>query len=215
MLRGLALLLLLSLGATPSPAGEDAPDPRHTHRVVGVAADDVLNVREQPDPRARRIGALQPGASGVVVTGVQQRVGGQRWWEVVHGEAGRGAGWVNARFLAPEDVAPAAGFDLRCGGTEPFWSLEIAGGRATFERMGEAAGIFPASSWMDSAGRPEGHRFAIRLDGPEGTPPGWATVGRADRHCSDDMSEREYPYDVIVVLPGEGGVIDGCCARAR
>lgn len=46
------------------------------------------------------------------------------WREI---EFKRIVGWVNARFLKPTNLyleAPAA---LKCGGTEPFWNLEIGG----------------------------------------------------------------------------------------
>jgi hypothetical protein len=56
--------------------------------VQGVAADDVLNVREAPD---------KPDATGVRGTQNRRRVGASIWREV---ECGNLRGWVNERFLA-------------------------------------------------------------------------------------------------------------------
>ncbi len=65
--------------------------------VQGVAADDVLNVRESPDKAAAVLGGLPPDATGVRGTSNRRRVGGSIWREV---ECGSLRGWVNERFLA-------------------------------------------------------------------------------------------------------------------
>jgi len=67
--------------------------------VQGVAADDVLNVREAPDKAAAVLGALPPDATGVRGTPNRRRVGASTWREV---ECGNLRGWVNERFLARE-----------------------------------------------------------------------------------------------------------------
>ncbi len=73
--------------------------------VIGVAEDDVLNVRSRPDYRAPRTGSLPPEA----VVGVERckKVGRSTWCRVHHlaqyDYEGFGwdakPGWVNARFL--------------------------------------------------------------------------------------------------------------------
>jgi len=65
--------------------------------VQGVAADDVLNVREAPDRTSAILGALPPGATGVRGTANRKRVGSSSWREI---ECGKVRGWVNERFLA-------------------------------------------------------------------------------------------------------------------
>jgi hypothetical protein len=67
--------------------------------VQGVAADDVLNVRESPDKAAAVLGGLPPDATGVRGTANRRRVGSSIWREV---ECGNLRGWVNERFLARE-----------------------------------------------------------------------------------------------------------------
>lgn len=67
--------------------------------VQGVAADDVLNVRQAPDKGAAVLGGLPPDATGVRGTSNRRRVGASIWREV---ECGNLRGWVNERFLARE-----------------------------------------------------------------------------------------------------------------
>ena len=77
---------------------EDAPDeawPEPGFRVVGVAWNDVLNVRAGPAASYQIVGALMPGATGVMRAGTC--VGS--WCQIAHGNI---HGWVNMRFLAPE-----------------------------------------------------------------------------------------------------------------
>jgi hypothetical protein len=71
--------------------------------VQGVAADDVLNVREAPDKAAAVLGALPPDATGVRGTPNRRRIGASTWREV---ECGNLRGWVNERFLARETGSP-------------------------------------------------------------------------------------------------------------
>jgi len=99
--------------AAPAPAPEPEPARPSADRssspcgtgkgermsVQGVAADDVLNVREAPDKSAAVLGGLPPDATGVRGTPNRRRVGASTWREV---ECGNLRGWVNERFLARE-----------------------------------------------------------------------------------------------------------------
>jgi hypothetical protein len=66
--------------------------------VQGVAANDVLNVREAPDKASAILGELPPDATGVHGTANRRRVGSSTWREV---DCGNLHGWVNERFLSP------------------------------------------------------------------------------------------------------------------
>jgi uncharacterized protein YgiM (DUF1202 family) len=97
-----AVLVLLTLvSVSPTWASEV------TYRVVGVAANDVLNVRDRPGvPGSRIVGVLAPGATGIVWDGQQGRsADGGLWWRILHPNIPQG-GWVNERFLAEEARAP-------------------------------------------------------------------------------------------------------------
>ncbi len=98
----LALAVLLLAPLAPAQASEV------TYRVVGVAADDVLNVRDRAGvPGSTIIGVLPPGTGGIVWTGQQGRANdGALWYRVIHPRIPSG-GWVNTRFLQ-EEVAAAA-----------------------------------------------------------------------------------------------------------
>ncbi len=79
------------LGACGSGAG-----PRFN--VHGVADDDTLNVRAQPDPGSDVLGQLSPHASGVLSLGDRRHVGAATWHKV---KCGSVVGWANEKFLAP------------------------------------------------------------------------------------------------------------------
>lgn len=71
------------------------------HAVVRVAGDDLLNVREEPNPGAESPGGFTPFQVGVRLTGEETDVGDQRWVQVDGGAGTDLDGWVNARFLVP------------------------------------------------------------------------------------------------------------------
>jgi hypothetical protein len=98
-----------------------------THRVTGVADDDVLNVRREPGAGSALYAALPPDYAGIrLVDNVAVVEDGGEWWQVElldpvrlidRGEPLEGApivGWVNSAFLAEYDpslpeVEPCAG----------------------------------------------------------------------------------------------------------
>lgn len=106
-----ALAVMLGLVATGVAVAEaDGPD---SFRVVGVAKDDVLNLRQEPSAAAMIIGRIPPDATGLRNLGCR---GGQSLaeWQAAS-EAERAAavfrrwcrveyrgttGWVAGRFLA-------------------------------------------------------------------------------------------------------------------
>ncbi len=105
-----AVLALCSSSVTLATA--DGPD----HFVVrGVAADDVLNIRAEPDAKARKLGEIPPGGRCIRNLGCQGGLSFEeftslspaqrrqrerdnpRWCRVEY----RGiTGWVSARYLA-------------------------------------------------------------------------------------------------------------------
>jgi len=68
--------------------------------VVGVEADDVLNVRALPGSRQTIVDTLDPLATRLQFTGRERLVGSPQsiWYEI---DTGTTIGWVNARFVAP------------------------------------------------------------------------------------------------------------------
>lgn len=205
-----ALAAMLTSLCLPALAIEElTPEPAWLYRVTGVAAGDVLNIRAQPDPAAEIVGALEPDAGGVVVAGTRMEIGGSVWWQVAGGD---GPGWVNARYLTPEDDAPPSGdetFALQCTGTEPFWSVRVAEGEARFETPADESKVWQAGPMTRAMGLTG--RYAIRLESGDGV--GHLAAWRNHRFCSDGMSDIGFPYEAIVVTPG-GTVYAGCCLRA-
>lgn len=213
----IALLIVVALGTTRPVVAAQAgtPDPALHYRVVAIAPDDVLNVREQPAPDAAMAGKLASSATGIVVTGLRSRIGSAMWWQIVHKDAPRGTGWVNARFLEAEpDAKLQSDFALLCRGNEPFWSLAMEEGEARFSTPEGTDKPWQASAWRNAKGLLPGHRFAIALQGAERSDAGWAAVARASHFCGDGMSDFEYPYDAIIMTPN-GEVLAGCCTRSR
>lgn len=200
MRPALALALTLAF-ASPALATPEYVLPT-LFDVAGVAADDVLNIRERPDAKSPIIGTLAPDATHVEVVG--ERNG---WMQVNTAER---SGWVNGRYLNYRvDVWEAGKLPagLRCLGTEPFWSLTPEGGELVLST-------------------PEGDsRMALRkvLDTGWFRDPRRALVGDgvtaviAPAQCSDGMSDLAYGLQATVILgAGEAAqMLTGCCRLGR
>lgn len=96
-----------SVGAITSAAQNVAPEPiplaqgsvptsSTVYRVIGVAENDVLNVRQEPDPSSKKLFSLGPGAKNINGTGQRADKAGTPWVEV---KLEGGTGWVNRFFL--------------------------------------------------------------------------------------------------------------------
>jgi uncharacterized protein YgiM (DUF1202 family) len=65
-------------------------------RVVFVEEDDVLNTRNGPGVEFDIMGEIQPGTSGLKITGEGQMVDDSLWVPIEYEDV---SGWVNSRFL--------------------------------------------------------------------------------------------------------------------
>jgi hypothetical protein len=101
--------------APPKPAPKPAPredrsgcgpgkGPRFA--VHGVDPADTLNVRVAPDAKSDVLGQLLPTTTGVLAVGDQRKVVGASTWRKVR--CGALVGWVNERFLDPQESAEGA-----------------------------------------------------------------------------------------------------------
>ncbi len=68
--------------------------------VIGVRADDVLNVRALPGHRENIVDTLEPLAGDLVFSGRERLIGNpvRIWYEI---DTGTTTGWVNSWFVAP------------------------------------------------------------------------------------------------------------------
>ena len=81
----------------PGEPIEVGPQPGDVLAVVGVAHDDVLNVRAAPGTDQRVVEELDPLASEVVALGNARALPASIWFEV---ETDGGTGWASSSFLA-------------------------------------------------------------------------------------------------------------------
>jgi len=85
---------------------EDTPE----YRVVGVASDDTLNLRSEPDHESDILRQIPNDAAGIVGTGRKETVDGETWIEVIYDNE---KGWVNSRYVAGLSRANQAGWARR------------------------------------------------------------------------------------------------------
>lgn len=84
--------------------------------VLGVAADDVLNVRAVPGTDAEIVATLDPTATDVIATGEARGLPQSFWYEV---EVDGQTGWVSVSFVAYEAGTDDATAEFLDGGAPP------------------------------------------------------------------------------------------------
>lgn len=104
--------------ARPESGAVHPPEDAPRHRVVRVALDDMLNVRDRPGVGGSTvIGRLAPDATNVATGYGTAQLNGGTWVEVLYDGLPGGSGWVNAHYLEalPEDAQPAVAPDFEPG----------------------------------------------------------------------------------------------------
>lgn len=198
----MALRLWIAVVALMTATAAVAQDFPALHRVTGVSAGDVLNIRAEPSARAAILGSFARNAVGIEVIGLNE----DRTWGLVR--TGEGVGWSNMRYLAREHADPwhSGGHSLSCLGTEPFWRFDffLPGNRAEF--------VSPDTSWEVRTDAPNLPRTTLpqTLALPfSGAREGVAVLRNAV--CSDGMSDALYGLEVQVYFRGDAAGLNGCC----
>ena len=196
MIRLLAFVTALLL-----PLGAQAQQLPALYQVVGVASDDMLNVRAEPTARSMILDRLMPFEYNIEVV----RLSANGKWGLI--SAGERMGWVSMRYMehTPNAAPGEVPRPMRCGGNEPFWGLSMypggsefnspEGGRHDLTTLGEAA------AWQGYA--------ALFEEGP--TLNRTLTIERG--YCDDGMSELEYGFRAVLFnqAPDGNSLFFGCC----
>jgi len=174
------------------------------HDVTGVAADDMLNIRERPDASSPVVGRLAPDATVEVI-----RPNDRLTWGLVN--AGERTGWVSLRYLARRPGQWDGAFPeiASCFGTEPFWSLARDGDAMTFSTPEGSEDMTITTRSGSENRRDSFHMIATGAGGP-------AVAILQTEACSDGMSDREFGISVQFLIGFEEGArqLSGCCTRA-
>jgi len=194
-----------------------------TYHVIGVSPSDPsgLNVRDnvieaQSLRDTRIVGSLAWNAKGIISSGVIVEIGRSTWRQIRHGDI---VGWVNEKFLALDpvsDLVEVTPDKLKCSGTEPFWSLNLAGNFAIYNGTDLESG-----DWLENEKLEKLATYPIVQSGPEN----WSTtlkfntdgknitaiISRAVPMCNDAMSNLLFPYQVIMLKGRVPRPVYGCC----
>ncbi len=176
--------------------------------VSGVASDDVLNIRAEPNANAEIIGTLAPNARGIEV--------------VAHDDSGRWAqlnadgrsGWAALSYLAYRTDVWEHGKlpeTMHCLGTEPFWSLAAQGDEVVFSTPGEPERPMTLEAALDQGTFRSPRRAILATSGSRRL-----TAVIAPTSCSDGMSDKAYGLDATLVIegPAKPRMLTGCCSVA-
>lgn len=168
--------------------------------VIGVASDDVLNVRAAPNAAATIQDKISPYAVSIEVL----ELSADGAWGLV--STAEGNGWAAMRYLKP-----ATGQDpnliprpMICLGNEPFWSVGLLPRGAEYTTPEGRADLMVVAESV----APQG--YLARLD--EGrTLSRTLIITRA--HCSDGMSDRRFGFAATLYTESLKGnsALTGCC----
>jgi uncharacterized membrane protein len=199
----LTLIATLPVISSDAAAQDISTSPRY-FKVEGVASDDVLNARANPDSSAAIVGSFAHNASPVEVFREQNG-----WAQVTLDEQ---MGWVSMRFLKEATVSTIGKSTLpeglSCGGTEPFWGLTISGGQIRYSNMDHSEQAYAISDADQFHHLGSSTNFVLAQGNGE-----QLTAVISNQMCSDGMSDRDYPRRIDLLSTKTGQTIgqSGCC----
>jgi len=196
-------LLAVFAAAAQQNIAQNITQPAY-YRVAGVANNDVLNVRQSASSSSPVVGSLAPNAFPVEVIKTSDG-----WGYVATQE---GMGWVSLHFLKQISFAKFANTNLpqglTCSGTEPFWSLVMAGDKIIYSTPDQSAKTYALvdSGLMQNLGGTTS--FVI---GQNNSKPLTGIV--SNQICSDGMSDIDYArrIDLLISAGGATSGYSGCC----
>ena len=171
--------------------------------VSGVASDDTLNIRSEPNASAAIIGELAHDETRVEVVA---RSSNGRWGLVNTDEQ---SGWASLRFLEEQPFQQFPPSAFSCFGTEPFWYSDTIGSMTEWSAIGEDPVTIP-TGWVGGSMMQD--RFGLRALGPSTA----LTMVVRKSLCSDGMSDRLYGLEVDLVVDGfDTQFYSGCCSLSN
>lgn len=214
-MRLMTTVAFVALAACSSPEASDAQTGRDSQarspinapawiRVTGVANDDVLNARAEPDAASDVVGRFQPAQGPIEIVEVRE-IEGQRWALVSTGEQG---GWINLHYAETVELEMIGDSPVPvrtvCAGTEPFWSLDLGEDEAVWSSFDAEEETYPITESEAASGR-----FLPWMFGMQGFGLAILTPGQ----CSDGMSDIPYAWSVSIIGHDEMGHVlyEGCC----
>ncbi len=217
MIRSLRLLVGLLIASLWAGIVAAQPFPA-LYDVTGVAADDVLFIRDAPGTGGEIIDRFRPEETGIEVVFADQT---GRWGRVRVGET---MGWASLRFLErqPGQDWGTVPIQLNCTGAEPFWGMFI-------EDIGEP-GLTASLSIMGgldaavSLGRLKHAPNDLRQMGAFGTIQATSGMGEetglagmaisiARQQCSDGMSDIDFGFSALLLIRSTSTqAMAGCCS---
>lgn len=96
----------------------------------------------------------------------------------------------------------ASAADMKCNGTEPFWSVSVKNGSLTYDNpSNDGSSVRTIESTRDAAGTMPGYITVIKTAS--------STLTVVAGTCNDGMSDNEYSHHAVFDV--DGTVFGGCC----
>ena len=193
MIRLLAVLLAFAGPAFATTDGWPA-----LYDVTGVASDDVLNIRTEPDAASEIIGTLAHDAVNVEVI----RPNEDYTWGLVN--LREFSGWVSLNYLARHPGQWDGKYPevTTCYGTEPFWNIRLTGDVVAFSGL-DLDSLTAPLDWKRETQNHRG-RHSFRA-GP--------MVGIfSNANCNDGMSNAEFGIEINLIRLDQPYHYQGCCS---
>jgi len=172
-------------------------------QVTGVSESDTLSLRLSGNSKTDRILSIPHNASGLL-----KLQSTKNWTKVSY--SGK-VGWVYSQYLrevAAPSVNSVFSSGMFCLGAEPHWTLQARGNQVNFAKYDQMESYVLDGPIMQSLN--DSSIWSLTAVNPQAVEKSLDVVIKRDKQCTDSMSDKSYPYSIIVP-DNDVGLMSGCC----
>jgi len=173
--------------------------------VTNVQSGDTLTLRELPDFKSKKLSQIPHNQRFIIATGNQKKIKRNTWIELKYNEV---VGWVNGRYLKKTQGASFTE-NLKCLGTEPYWSVDIKDGILVFRDLGNKASEYLVQE-IDGSDNHNNKWYLSAISSKNSSIKIFLSL---TNKCSDDMSDDKYKYQITLHEDQDKLTLNGCCNR--
>lgn len=176
-------------------------------KVVGVEKNDTLNIRSAASGKSNIVLKLPNNASGMI------KLDESNGWIKLSYKTS--TGWAYHKYLSAipaPTVSEALGTELFCLGTEPHWTLRSKESHLTLKKFDDVDDYLLSAANEVNANTLDAWTFYAVSSKLKSKKNSFKMIIQRDEKCSDEMSDDEYRYSVMV-NHNQHGSLRGCCNR--
>jgi uncharacterized membrane protein len=170
--------------------------------VNGVKENDSLNIREKSNVKSKIVGKIPHDGTNIFLSSPDSFNNQSKWCEIQYNKI---VGWINKKYLV-EVSFNSPSMHLKCFGNEPYWKITVHDGTLELTDRNSQKRSFIIKDFKRSLNNT--NQWYLCADSKTDSE---LHIFLKEEGCSDDMSDNEHKYQIMIYDVSNKETINGCC----